>query len=343
MDNKNKLMDRIVKLLFVLIFAVIVFAAGFSFIVTEGTTAVVSRFGRIIGVHTEAGLYFKLPWPIDDVIAFDARNQYMDSGYNETLTNDKFNVILQTYLIWNIRDAERFYISVGDFTTARRYLNNLLANIKNGVLGNYRLSALVSTNLDDIRVDEIAGIIEERVAQYAMNNYGIEIQALRIRRIAFPDINIQAVFNHMIADRQRHVSRYVAEGERDAAIIISEAEATAAEIIARGRLEAAEIASETERKIAQIYGEAYDRNPELFIFLKNLIALENSVNADTVIIMRANESPFNVIMRSNKGKSPPDTIMRPDEGKSPPDTIIRLNEGDFPPSITVSPYIRKPQ
>ena len=303
MDNNNKssFMDKILKWLFVLIFAVIVLAAGFVFTVTEGTVAIVSRFGRIVNVHAEAGLYFKLPWPIDNIITYDTRNQYMDSGYNETLTNDKINVILQTYLIWNISDAERFFVSVGDFMTARRYLNDLLANIKNGVLGNYRLSALVSTNLDDIRVDEITGIIKERITQYAMNNYGIGIQTLAVRRIAFPDINMASVFNHMIADRQRYVSQYTAEGERDSAIIASEAEARAAEIIAQGRLEAAAIAAETERKVAQIFGEAYDRNSELFIFLKKLIALENSVNPDTVIIMRASESPFDVIMRPIEG------------------------------------------
>jgi regulator of protease activity HflC (stomatin/prohibitin superfamily) len=55
------------------------------------------------------------------------------------------------------------------------------------------------------------------------------------------------------------------------------------------------IEAETERRIAEIYAEAYNRNPQLFTFLKNLIALENSVNSDTTIIMRAGESPFNVI------------------------------------------------
>jgi hypothetical protein len=49
--------------------------------------------------------------------------------------------------------------------------------------------------------------------------------------------------------------------------------------------------------IAEIYGEAYNRNAELFVFLKNLIALENAVNPDTVLIMRASESPFNAILK----------------------------------------------
>jgi len=290
-------MNKIFKYLYVFIFLVLVMAAGFTFTVREGSTAIVSRFGRIVNVHTEAGMHFRLPWPIDRIITYDARNQYMDSGFIETMTNDMINIILQTYLVWNVRDAERFHISVGDYAAAQRHLNSIVANTKNGVLGNFTLSNLVSTDPDDIRLDEIRKAIEEQVAEAAISNFGIEVQTLRFRRLALPHTNILSVFEQMIADRQRHVSRYLTEGERDAAIIISEAEAQAAEIIAQGRLEASMIDAETERRIAEIYSEAFDRNPELFTFLKNLIALENSVNPDTVIIMRASESPFNVITR----------------------------------------------
>lgn len=296
-------MNKIFKWSFVLIFAVIIAAAGFTFTVKEGSCAIVSRFGKIIGVHTEAGLHFKLPFPVDKIITYDTRNQYMDSGYTETLTNDKINIILQTYLVWNIKDAGKFFISVGDYASAQKYLNDLVANTKNGVLGNYKLSSIVSTNLDDIKTDEICESIESGVAGSALDNYGIEIQTLKIKRIAFPDTNIQSVFNQMIADRQKYVSQYIAEGERDSSIIISEANVKAAGIIAEGNREASEIDAETEKKIAEIYGEAYDQNSELFIFLKKLIALENSVNPDTIIIMRADESPFDIIMenRTDKG------------------------------------------
>ncbi|MCL2373902.1 MAG: protease modulator HflC [Treponema sp.] len=290
-------MFKIFKYLYVFIFLVLVFAAGFTFTVREGSAVLVSRFGRIVDVHTQAGLHFKLPWPIDRIITYDARNHYMDSGHIETMTNDMINIVLQTYLVWNIHDVQRFHNSVGDYAAAQRHLNGIVSNAKNGVLGNFTLSNLVSTNPDDVMLDEIRAAIEQEVALSAMGNFGIEVQALRFRRLALPHANILSVFEQMIADRQRHVSRYLTEGERDAAIIISEAEAQAAEIIAQGRLEASMIEAETERLVNEIYGEAYDRNPQLFAFLMNLIALENSVNPDTVIIMRASESPFGVITR----------------------------------------------
>jgi membrane protease subunit HflC len=295
MPTEEKAMSRIYKLLFILIFIVIVVAVGFTFAVKEGYSAIISRFGKIVNVHNEAGLYFKLPWPVDKIITYDTRNQYMDSGYNETLTNDKINIILQTYIVWRITDIQKFHTSIGNYNTAQRHLNDLAATAKNSVLGNYSLSSLVSTNIEEIRIDEICRAIEEKTAQSALANYGIEIQALRIKRLALPEANIKSVFNQMIADRQKYVSQYIAEGERDAAIITGEADARAAEIYAQGKLEASQIDAETERMVASIYGEAYDRNARLFVFLKKLLALENSVNADTTVIMRANESPFDII------------------------------------------------
>jgi membrane protease subunit HflC len=292
-------MNKIFKWLFALVFIVIVAAAGFTFTVKEGYCTIISRFGKIVNVHTQAGLHFRLPWPVDKLITYDTRNQYMDSGYNETLTNDKINIILQTYIVWRIADAKTFYTSIGDFETAQRHLNDLAASAKNGVLGNYALSSLVSTDLGDIKLAEICAAIEEKVAQSSMPNYGIEIKTLKIKRLALPDANIQSVFGLMIADRQKYSSQYMAEGERDSAIITSEASAKAAEIIAQGRFEASEIDAETEKKIAEIYGEAYDKNSRLFIFLKKLIALENSVNPETILIMRASESPFDVITGMN--------------------------------------------
>ena len=289
-------MSKFLKWIFVLIFIIMIGAFGFTFVVQEGSGAIVLRFGRIVSVHTQAGLNFRLPWPIDNIIVYDTRSQYMDSGYIETLTNDMINIILQTYIVWNIEDMQRFHTSTGDIAIANRHLNDLVANTKNGVLGNFLLSSMISTSEENIKLDQISQNIETIVANDAFNNFGIGIQSVRIKRIALPDANVQSIFNQMIADRQRYVSRYLAQGERDAAIILSEASVASAEIIAAGMQQAAEIDAQTERLVAELYAYAYNRNPELFRFLTTLIALENSVNEDTVMVMRADESPFAIIV-----------------------------------------------
>ena len=186
---------KIYKWLFALLLAVIIVVFGFTFTVKEGSCAIVSRFGEVRAVYMESGLHFKLPYPFEAVYTYDTRSQYMDSGYTETLTNDKKNVILQTYLVWHIEDPMKFYTSVGDNEKAEKYLNDLTANVKNGVMGNYELSALVSTDLENIKIEEISKSIEKSVAENALKDYGIRVEKVKINRLALPTNNIESVFD----------------------------------------------------------------------------------------------------------------------------------------------------
>lgn len=298
-NEKKNGIGKIYKWLFAALLAVIVAVFGFCFTVKEGTNAIVSRFGDIRGVYTDAGLHLKLPYPFEKVITYDTRSQYMDSGYTETLTNDKKNIILQTYIIWHIEDVREFYKSVGDVEKAKKYLNDLAATVKNGVMGGYTLQNLVSTDLESVKINEVSARIAEGISEKALADYGIKIETVKIKRLALPNKNVESVLEQMIADREKQATQLLAEGERDAAVIISEADAKAAEIIAKGKLEAAEIDADTEKKVAEIYGEAYDRDSTLFVFLKKLIALENSVSEDTVLVMKAEDGPFGIISDVN--------------------------------------------
>ena len=288
-------MHKTYNWIFAALVAVIIVVFGFTLTVREGTSVLVSRFGEIRAIHTDAGLHLKLPWPFEQAVVYDTRSQYLDSGYTETLTNDKKNIILQTYMIWHIADVQKYHMSIGNTGVAADYLNDLLANAKNGVMGGYTLSNLVSTQNNDLRVDEISADIEEQVRKKALDSYGIAVESVRIKRLALPDANVQSVLEQMVADRQKYANELLAEGKRDAAIITGEANAEAAQILADGKLEAASIDAETERQVAEIYREAYEDNAELFIFLKKLIALENSVNENTVIVMPASDSPFDIL------------------------------------------------
>lgn len=288
-------MKRYYKWIFAALLVVIMIGFGFTFTVREGSAAIVSNFGKVRAVYTESGLHAKLPWPFEKVTTFDMRRQNMDSGRVETLTNDKKNVILQVCVIWSIEDPLTFYTSIGSNETAEKYLNDLVANAKNGVLGKYPLTALVSTNAADVKIDLISEEILDQVAKKAGDDYGIKVDSLKIKRLGFPETNIDSVFQQMITERKKYSVQLISEGERDAAIIVSSAEAEAARIKSEGKQKAAEIDAETERRVAEIYSEAYSKNPKLFTFLKKLIALENSVNENTIIIMKSDETPFDIL------------------------------------------------
>ncbi len=75
------------KWVFASLLLVIIISFGFTFTVREGSCSIVSRFGDVRTVYTDAGLHMKLPYPFEKIITYDTRSQYMDSGYTETLTN----------------------------------------------------------------------------------------------------------------------------------------------------------------------------------------------------------------------------------------------------------------
>lgn len=285
----------LIKWIFALIVVAIIGFFGFIFKVNEGQCAVVTRFGAARAEITDAGMYFRLPWPFENVTVYDARKQYMDSGYLETLTHDKKNVIMQTYAIWSISDPLKYYTSVGNTALAEKYLGDLITNSKNGTMGTYDLSSLVSMKEDDIKIAEIEGLMLEDVDEHALEQYGIKVHDLRLKRLGLPTTNVQSVFTQMQAERQKYIDQLLAEGERDAKIIKSESDAEAAQIIAEGREQAAEINAETEREVAQIYANAHTQDPELYKFLRKLAALEASVDENTVMIIEMDQAPFDVL------------------------------------------------
>ncbi len=289
----------IIKWLFALMVVAIIGFFGFVFKVNEGECAVVTRLGAVRAEITQAGMYLRLPWPFEDVQIQDARKRYLDSGYLETLTHDKKNVIMQTYTIWSIADPLKYYTSVGDTALAETYLSDLITNAKNGTMGSYDLSTLVSLNEENIKIGEIEEKILDEVRPHALEQYGIEVHELRIKRVGLPATNVQSVFAQMQADRQKYIDQLLAEGERDAQIIMSESDAEVAAIVAEGRESAANINAQTEREVASIYAQAHSQDPELYEFLQKLAALENSVDENTVMIIDTDSAPFDVLYESD--------------------------------------------
>lgn len=89
------------------------------------------------------------------MVKYDARQQYLESNYLETLTRDKRNIILNSYVVWGISDPLTFYHSVRSADVAEQYIRDLVTNATNGVLGGYDLTELVSLDEEKIKIDEI--------------------------------------------------------------------------------------------------------------------------------------------------------------------------------------------
>ncbi len=269
---------------------------GFSFVLQEGEKAVITRFGAPRTVVSSAGIHTKLPWPFEQVHVLDGRKQYFDSGFLESLTKDKKNVILQTYIIWSVNDPLFFVQTTGSSENAQIFLDTMVNSAKNAILGNYDLSALVSTDENEIKLGEIEAALNDEVKATASERFGVEVHQVGLKKLGLPDANIGQVFSQMRAERNQYVAQLEAEGQRDASIIRNEADVRVAELRAEGREQAAEITRESEAEVAAIYGRAFSANPEFYSFLRKLESLERILGENSTLIFRTNEAPFDALI-----------------------------------------------
>jgi membrane protease subunit HflC len=273
--------------------AIAFYATGL--VVHEGQAVLVSRFGRPLRADTGAGLHWKLPWPIDRATWLDMRRRVYEGGHTEMLTRDKKNVIVRTFVVWRIGDPLAFAQSIGEEREAEGKLDGLLTNAAISTLGGHDLSAIVSTNAQDLQVDQIESELIGATAPAARKNYGVEIEQIRLERIALPEENVRAVFDQMRAERRQYAARFRAEGEREASRIRSEADLEAARIRAEGAEQEARIRGQSAAEVAKTYADAHRIDPQLYRFTRSLESLDQLVTGETTLILRTDAEPFSLL------------------------------------------------
>jgi membrane protease subunit HflC len=269
-------------------------------VVREGQAALITRFGRPVRAQTDAGLHWKLPWPVDQATLLDLRRRVYETGHAEMLTRDKKNIIARTFIVWRIGDPLAFTQAIGAGDGAESKLDGLLTNAAIGTLGGHDLSALVSTTPADLKVDQIESELLAATAPMALRNYGVTIEQIRLERIALPEENVAAVFEQMRAERRQFAARFEAEGELEASRIRSEADLEAARTRAKGTEEQARIRGESAAKIARTYADTQRVDPELYRFTRSLDSLDKLVGANTSLILRTDAEPFALLESKDK-------------------------------------------
>jgi modulator of FtsH protease HflC len=277
----------------VTLFLMLFFAVTYQ--VREGQQAIVFCFGRARAEVFETGLHAKLPWPIERVEVLDGRARVLNTKHTEMLTRDKKNIILLSYVVWRISDPLRFFQSLGTIEAADAKLDGLVTNAKIGVLGKYDLSALVSTNPDDLQVDLIERDIKQTTEKKARDKYGVEIVEVGFKRLSLPEGNTRYVFEQMRAERKQYAAEYRAKGELEASKIRSETDLKVAIIRAEGKEEAAQIRGKAEAEAARIYADAHSMDPEFYRFMRSLDTLGKVMDKETTVILRTDSEPFDLL------------------------------------------------
>lgn len=301
--NTKKILATAGKLLTAAVVLVVLFWFGFTCQVREGSCAVIMRFGAVRQEATEAGVYLKLPWPFENVVTYDARLQYLESNKLETTTGDKRNIILQSYVVWQVEDPVKYHNSVGASGNAESFIRNQVFDATNNTLGKYKLTELVSLEKEQLKIDQVQQEIYALVQSKCAADYGIAVSDVSILRLSLPDTNLSSVFQQMRADRQKEIDEILAQARLEATQITTDAAQQSSQIIADGVTQAAQINAQTETEVAKIYAEAQNANLELYRFLMDLDTMAASVNDQTVLVVNANEYPFNILTKYSETMS----------------------------------------
>ena len=160
--------------------------------------------GKAVGdVKTKAdigpGLHLRLPWPVHDVHIFDKRIQSSEWAFEQTGTRNAQPILITVFVAWRISEAELFNRRHdGDLAKADDMLKGKVRSAQNAVIGKYAFNELVSTNKDELKLDEIEEEMKTRVAEASKVN-GIEIIMVGIKRLGIPESVTGAVFERMKA------------------------------------------------------------------------------------------------------------------------------------------------
>jgi membrane protease subunit HflC len=253
------------------------------FTVDETQSAIVTQFGRPVRTIASAGLNVKWPW--QSLLTFEKRLMVYNPRPSEFLTKDKKNVVVDSYVCWRIADPNRFLQTVNDLTGAEMRLHDTVWAAAAAALGATDLAALVSTRPEDVKIQEVMQQVTEQCRARAMEQYGIEIVDVRMKRLNLPQQNRESVFARMRAERERIAKQYRAEGEAEALKIRAEADREKSRILSESYREAERIRGDGDAQSTRIYAQAYSRDPRFYKLVRTLEAYKKVIDPNTTAIL----------------------------------------------------------
>jgi len=246
--------------------------------------AVVTQFGNPVATVDQPGLRVKLPDPIQSVQRLDKRIQVYRTDSIELLTLDKKSVSVDYYGTWKIVDPVMYLKTVKDKVGAEARLMDVFASSLGVQFGKYNLDQLVNVEPDKLQLDTM---LDETVsyAKDRASEYGIEVVDAQVRVLNFPEANKQSVYDRMKAEREQMAQKYRSEGSEEAAKIRADADKEQQIILSEANKQAQQIKGEGDAEAIRIYGQAFQRDPNFYEFIRTLETYEKTIDENTTLIL----------------------------------------------------------
>lgn len=293
-------------------------AAGSFYSVDETEQVVITQFGRPVGEPIrEAGLHFKIPF-IQTVNRFNKNILEWDGDPSQIPTLDKTFIWVDIFARWRIVDPLQFFLKVNNEAVAQAQLDAIInAATRNLIQAHHLIEAVRNSNR---AMEIVAGPIREEAVPYVttvtygrekltrmilenaqpkLQELGIQLVDVRIKRIMYIQDVQKKVFERMIAERNQIAEKYRSEGKGESQKIEGKMQRELKTIRAEAYRRSQEIQGKADAEAARIYAEAYGRDPEFYSFVKTLDLYKNLPEKEIEIVLGTESDLFKYLKQTN--------------------------------------------
>ena len=296
---------------------------------------VIKTMGKISRVTTEPGFSLRIPL-VQSETTIQKSKQLYDIAPTEIYTSDKKKMEVDAYIIWRVADPIKFTQTLNSSkasaeskisamvygalkaTVSATSQEELIASRDSALDKSDEADSLSDVNIQDMPSEEPEDgmkvidentkvislsnkILEQLSKDYDPEQYGIEIQMVKIKKLDLPDENKDAVYNRMITERKNIAAAYKAQGDSEAQKIRNTTDRETAVMLSEADAKAAQIEAEGEAEYMKILSEAYNDpdKAEYYLFVRQLDAAKKSLKNGNTTLFLDSDSPLASIFENN--------------------------------------------
>ncbi len=302
-------MKRFLNILVAILLALVLIGYAVAYSVRYNEAVIVTTLGgaddgavkNAPGTEPDAGLHFKLPWPIQRIAArFDTRVQVLEAAVEQATTKDQQSVILRVTMNWRVQDPLVFYKTLGSIEAASAQLRTRV-RAANGLVGDYRFDELANLNGSGVTLDQLAERMKGLV-QEGLEGRGLMVESVGVTKLELPAAVTQTVFERMRSERETLARRARDRGQTDGNSLFTRANEDRRTILAFAEQQASEVQSRGEQAGAQTLAGLSGPAAELALLLDELDTIRQSINGrDRWFIKVADLYPFSTLLPQDSG------------------------------------------
>lgn len=249
-----------------------------AFTVHERRQAVVTRFGEIIRIETESGLYFKLPFPYagaDRLVMLEDRLLSLKlAGLRVQVSSGKFYRI-DAFLAFRIGDPRKLMEAAGgDTELAVTRMQTRLDAVLRQIYGQKPFEEALSVKRNEMMRDA------RKSLETGATELGFTIEEVRIIRTDLANAVVPQAYDRMKAERLAIAEGIRASGTEAARRVRAKAERDAVEILAAASRDAEILKGEGEARSTQIFAARHEIDPEFYQFYRSMDAYRLAMTGD---------------------------------------------------------------